>query len=80
MATVTRLLENDRLPPAESEVAHGEAGDDRHAEPAVVGHEDEHDEVREYHLDGWHCKSPSTCHFCILITREIILFLALRAV
>ena len=62
MAAVSRLLENDRLPPAEGEVAHGEAGDDRHAEPAVVGHEDEHDEVREYHLEGGRIKSPSkTC-------------------
>ena len=46
------MLENDRLPPAEGEVAHGEAGDGRHTEPAVVGHEDEHDEIREYHLEG----------------------------
>ena len=52
MAVVSRLFEHDRLPPAKGEVPHGEAGDDGEAEPAVVRHEDEHDEVREYHLQG----------------------------
>ena len=51
-AAVSRLLEHDGLPPAEGEVADGEAGDDGDAEPAVVGHEDEHDEVRQDHLRG----------------------------
>ena len=67
-AVSSRLLQNDRLPPAESEVADGEAGDDGHAEPAVVRHEDEHDEVREYHLQGRYklqsLRHSLLCQFC----------------
>lgn len=40
--------------PAEQEVAGGGAQDDGHEQPHVVGHDDEHEQVRDGHLEHVH--------------------------
>jgi hypothetical protein len=52
LVAVIRLLQHNRLPPAKAKVSRCEPRDDRGAQPAVVRHEDEHDEVGEDHLDA----------------------------
>lgn len=44
-------VDNHCLPPAEQEVAHASAGCHGDAEVTVVGHEDEHKEVADDHLN-----------------------------
>lgn len=44
-------VNNHCLPPAEQEVAHAGAGRHGDAEVSIVGHEDEHQEVTDDHLD-----------------------------
>ena len=47
---VVGLFVDDRLPPAEQEVADCCADHDGRAQPRVVRHKDEHEQVRESHL------------------------------
>lgn len=44
-------VDDHGFPPAEQEVAHAGAGCHGDAEVGVVGHEDEHQEVADDHLD-----------------------------
>lgn len=48
---VLRDVDNHRLPPAEQEVAHAGACCHGDAEVSIVGHEDEHQEVADDHLN-----------------------------
>lgn len=48
---VLRYVDDYRFSPAEQEVAHAGAGCHGDAQVAVVGHEDEHQEVADDHLD-----------------------------
>ncbi len=46
-----RLLQNDRLAPAEEEIADSQAEHGRQTQPRVEGHYDEHEGVGQAHLD-----------------------------
>jgi len=49
--TVLGDVHDDRFLPAEQEVPNGGAQDDHQAEPHVVGHEDQHEQEGQGHLE-----------------------------
>lgn len=51
---VLSYVNHHRLAPPEEEVSESSAEHRRYAEPHVVGHENQHEEVTHYHLDHVH--------------------------